>query len=516
MSAQTEVLPPRYENCERIGRGGMGDIYLAHDRQLARKVAIKVLAERFASDADVRGRFKREALTAARLSGHPHIVTIFDVGEWNDRPHIVMEYLARGSLADRNRDGRVRTSDALDWLQEAAEALDAAHVAGIVHRDVKPANLLFDGRDELNVADFGIARVLDQTTVGMTVPGTVMGTSGYLSPEQANGEQATAASDIYALGVVAFELLTGGRPFARRSSTAEAAAHLHDPVPRASDRRPELTDEVDDVFARVLAKDPAARHASAGEFVADLRAAVEAGEQVTRPVPLPARPAGGGDAPARVGAPPRRRSPLLPLVAALLLLGGGALAAVLLTRDDGNKQAVVTRTVRSIRTARVTAAGTTVVVPTTVSRTVTLPATAAPPPPPPPTPPATSTPSVPVTAPPPASPPAAGTPSVNEAIRLTDQAKAANDSGDYATGARLGRRAVQGLQGSGQIYEAYAYYNYAVSLLGTGRCADALSYFNRSEAIQGHRSEIDRGRRDARNCAGAGNGNGKLKPGGGD
>lgn len=490
----------------------MGDIYLAHDRQLHRKVAIKVLADRFASDPDVRERFKREALTAARLSGHPHIVAIFDVGEWNDRPHIVMEYLAGGTVADRLRAGAVPFGDALDWLDQAADALDEAHRAGIVHRDVKPANLLFDARDELNVADFGIARVLDQTTLGMTSPGTILGTSGYLSPEQASGEPATAASDLYSLGVVAFELLTGGRPFQRRSATAEAAAHIHEPVPLATERRPELVTEVDDVFERALAKDPERRQATAGELVADLRAAVEAGEQQTRAIRLAAPPP---QATASSAPSPRGRGGwLLPALVGLLLLGGGAGAAALLKGGGDKKQAVVTKTVRSVRTRRVTAQGTTITQPTTVSRTITAPASSPAPPPPPVTPSAPTTGTTTTTTPP---PPTGSTPSANEAIRLTDQAKNANNAGDYTTGLSLGRRAVQGLQGSGALYEAYADYNYAVSLFHTGQCAQAVTYLNSSEQIQGRRPEIDRDRKLAQKCAGGKGGRkgqGKLKPAG--
>jgi eukaryotic-like serine/threonine-protein kinase len=497
MSVVSDVLPPRYENCERIGRGGMGDIYLAHDRQLGRKVAIKVLADRFKGDGDVRQRFTREALMAARLSGHPHIVTIFDVGEWNDRPHIVMEYLSGGNLAERNRAGRTRLEHALDWLEDAADALDAAHAAEVVHRDVKPANLLFDGRDELHVADFGIARALDQTTVGMTMPGTVMGTAGYLSPEQANGERATVASDIYSVGVVAFELLTGSRPFERRSATAEAAAHIHEPVPRATDRRPELPDQVDDVFARVLAKDPGERHATASEFVADLQAAVDAGDQATRALPLSAVAASTPEPPR--ARPPARRPWLMPALLALLLLGGGGLAAYLLTRDDGKRAA--THKVSVVRTSTRTLPGTTATVQITTVRTVTA---ASPPPPPPPPPSTAVTVTPPAVTPPPPVPASGSKPSISEAIALTDQTKAANDAGDYATGLKLGRQAVRGLQGSGQLYEAYAYYNYGVSLLGTGSCAQAVTYFNRSEAIQGYRKEIARERKKAQKCASSG------------
>jgi len=248
-----KALPNRYADPRAIGRGGMGQIYLAEDRELGRKVAIKVLDDRFAGNEQLRERFKREALAAARLSGHPHVVTIFDVGESQGRPFIVMEYLPGGTLGDRTRQGPVEPGEALSWLGQIAEALDAAHELGVVHRDVKPPNLLFDARGELVVADFGIARVADDTLTGMTATGTVLGTAGYLAPEQALGQPATPASDRYALGVIGYELLTGGRPFERQSETAEAAAHIHEPVPPASERHTGLPRAVDGVFDRALA-----------------------------------------------------------------------------------------------------------------------------------------------------------------------------------------------------------------------------------------------------------------------
>ena len=268
-------LPSRYAGARLIGRGGMGDIYLAEDTVLGRQVAVKVLDDRFAKDPDVTKRFTREALAAAKLSGHHNIVMIFDVDECDGRPMIVMEYLSGGTVAERAREGPVDREEALGWLEQTAAALDDAHQAGIVHRDVKPANLLLDERNVVHVGDFGIARVVDESTVGLTVAGTVLGTAGYLSPEQARGEPATHASDIYGLGVVAYELLTGGRPFEGGSSTEEAAAHIHQPVPPASERGVGLPRSVDRVFERALAKEGAHRYRSARELVEDLRASLE-------------------------------------------------------------------------------------------------------------------------------------------------------------------------------------------------------------------------------------------------
>ena len=175
MNVEIDVLPERYRGPRRIGRGGMGDIYRATDEMLGRAVAIKVLAERYAGDESVRERFTREALAAARLSGRPNIVTIFDVGEGDGQPFIVMEYLGGGSLDDRLREGPVSPGQAVAWLRQAANALDAAHAEGVVHRDVKPGNLLLDRDATLHVADFGIASAAGMDS--MTKTGTVIGTS---------------------------------------------------------------------------------------------------------------------------------------------------------------------------------------------------------------------------------------------------------------------------------------------------------------------------------------------------
>jgi tetratricopeptide (TPR) repeat protein len=435
------LLPPRYRDPERIGHGGMGEILRAEDEELGRTVAIKLLAAHYAQDESIRSRFKREALAAARLSGEPSIITIFDVGEWEERPFIVMEYLDGGSLEDRLRDeGPPSTGQALAWLEQAAEALDSAHRAGVVHRDVKPGNLLLGRDGAVRVADFGIA-----STAGMeslTLTGTVLGTSGYLSPEQALGERSTPASDRYSLAVVAFELLTGKRPYESDNPTTEAAAHVHAEIPSVS-ASSGLPAELDPVFERALAKEPSQRFASAADFVAALREALSAAAGSTRLL----APAGA----------PRRAFPVVPLVAALLgaaALAGLGVAAILARDDENTTPSVVTRTLPG----------------TTVQQTVT---TAPEPPPAPP-------------------PPAA------DGVALTDEATRLLRERDYAGAERVARQAVAALAGSGELYEAYAEYDLGAALAGLGRCDEALEHLDRSEQLQGERKEIDRARKRCR------------------
>jgi eukaryotic-like serine/threonine-protein kinase len=483
MTDENGILPPRYNNPRRIGHGGMGDIYLARDSLLDREVAIKVLAERQAQDDSTRERFTREALAAARLSSEPGTVTIFDVGEWNGRPFIVMEYLGGGSLESRLGGDRPPVGRALTWLEQAARALDAAHAQGVVHRDVKPGNLLLDDAGEVHVADFGIASATGMDS--LTVAGTILGTAGYLSPEQATGERATAASDRYALGVVAFELLTGRRPHERESPTAEAAAHANDPIPSVREYAPDLPwAELDAVFRRALAKNPAARYGSCLELVNDLRAALARGETRTQ-VLAPAPPAQATAATARAGpvAPPPDRPSRGPSARALALVGlliaalagGAALAAALADGDgeQGSRQSVSVRTI--------TREGTTVRESVTVTAT-TAPATTAT------TAPTTTTTTADTTE----------TPSVDEAKALNDQAFGLMNEGRYEEALPLAQQALAGLEGSGEIEEAYANYNVGRSLIELGKCDEGLPYIDRSEQLQGHRSEFDQARAKCR------------------
>lgn len=271
-------LPERYEPLRRIARGGMASVWCVHDRKLDRPVAIKLLADPYAHDELAGRRFTREARAAARLSGHPNVVTIFDVGRTppsdespRGRPFIVMEHLPGGTLADALRTGELDRPMIIKWLREAAAALDYAHLRGVIHRDVKPSNLLLDLERVLHVADFGIAQLGTEDTLSST--GEVIGTAAYLAPERARGMPATESSDRYALAVVAFELLVGERPFPATHFAAQARQHLEAPPPPASRRNSALPDAIDPVLARGMAKRQDERFASATELVDEIERA---------------------------------------------------------------------------------------------------------------------------------------------------------------------------------------------------------------------------------------------------
>src|SRR4051812_32188793 len=270
---QRVSLPPRYRVLRHIADGGMASVWAAEDELLGRLVAVKVLARAYDADERARRRFLREARAAAKLGDSRHVVTVYDIGEHDDRAFMVMEHFAGGTVADRLRDRRVPPRPlALRWLRETAIALDCAHGHDVVHRDVKPGNLLLDQNGRLAVGDFGIATVASEASVTQT--GQVLGTAAYISPEQARGLAATAASDRYALAVVAFELLTGARPFDVDHPAAQARAHVHDDVPAASEVAPGLPRAVDAVLRAGMAKDPAERPASAEALVDELEDAL--------------------------------------------------------------------------------------------------------------------------------------------------------------------------------------------------------------------------------------------------
>ena len=468
MAATTLALPPRYRGAELLASGGMADVYMATDDLLDRRVAIKILGERFSDDPEIRARFTREARIAARLSNEPNVVTIFDVAEVGGRAAIVMEYVSGGTVADRMRRERIAPATALVWLGQAARALDAAHAAGVVHRDVKPANLMVSAEGAIQVTDFGIARIAGDAS--LTSVGTVLGTSGYMSPEQAVGGRATAASDRYALAVVAFELLAGRRPYTAETFAQEAAAHATAPIPAATSFDPSLPGGIDHVLVRGLAKDPDARYRSCAELVSALRTAFSEGAGTTmrsaQPVPPVAAmapvvppPSGPGAAPARTHGGHRR----VPLVAAALALLAllGLLVAVVAARGGGE-----------------TAAGTTVIRTATVQgrtqvRTVTVQSPAA-------------TQATGASATPSATPPA------GDGAALNDQGFRLLQAGNAAGALPLLEQAVSDLQGSGSLAEAYASYNLALARFATGSCDGVKNLLDRSQQVQGKRPEIDR------------------------
>ena len=417
----------------------MGDIYLATDETLGREVVVKVLAERYAADEAITARFKREGLAAARLSAESGAVTIFDVGAWQGRPFIVMEHLGGGSLDDLlRREGAQPPGRTLAWLEQAAATLDSAHRHGVVHRDVKPANLLLDTRGDLHVADFGIASAAGLDS--MTATGTILGTAGYLSPEQAQGERAGPASDLYALAVVAYELLSGHRPFESESPTAEAVAHVNASVPSIADGRDDLPPALDGVFRRALAKDPAARYGSAAEFVSALRDALGG------PSETPVTPQGA-----------QRRRFLLP---AALLVGAAAVGAAI---------AAIVTAGGAPGTRTVAGSGQT----TTVRQTVTQKAK-------PPPPPAVSA----------------------NGHTLNDRGYGLMRQGAYSSALPLFQQAVQRLRGTGpgDPYEAYANYNLGYTLYHLGRCSEAVTYLRRAEQLEPDRKEPAQIRKRAERC----------------
>lgn len=469
MTAPRPRLPRRYAKPELIAHGGMGDVYRATDETLGRTVAIKVLAERYAADDAFHARFMREARTAASLSGEPHVISIHDVGENREGlPFIVMEYAPDGTVADRLRNGAVPPDQALQWLEQAADALDRAHARGIVHRDVKPANLLLAGDGGLRVSDFGIARAAGSDT--LTGAGTVLGSSGYMAPEQARGEESTPATDRYALACVAFELLTGERPFARDSPAAEAAAHATETPPSVTWLDPALPPGLDQVFARGLAKTPDLRPESAHELVSELRRVLE------EPVTMVAAPPDAATPPvAQYAAPPRRG--LVVLAVGGLLAAGAVVGWALGGMGDGSQLASK--------------------LPATITSTVTVETSTTAPPPPPPS---------------PATPP----PSGESGSELNDQGFRLLQKGDARRALPLLESAVAKLEGTSSRTEAYASFNLAWARLSLGRCEGVLDLLNRSEAVQGYRVEIARMRRDAeRRCdADHGDGDGDGDEGG--
>jgi eukaryotic-like serine/threonine-protein kinase len=265
-----EVIAERYELEELVGTGGMSTVYRARDQLLERYVALKVLHPHYADDEEYVERFRREARSVAQLS-HPHIVTVIDRGEDDGQQYIVFEYVDGENLKELiERTGPLPTRRAVEFGLEIADALAFAHENGLIHRDVKPQNVLITPDGNAKVTDFGIARSLE-VEHGMTQTGTVLGTSNYLSPEQASGKPTTPSTDVYSLGVVVYELLTGEVPFPGENFVAIAMKHINDLPPDLLEQRPDVPLRLAAAVDRAMEKDPERRFGTMDEFASELR-----------------------------------------------------------------------------------------------------------------------------------------------------------------------------------------------------------------------------------------------------
>jgi eukaryotic-like serine/threonine-protein kinase len=333
------LISERFRLEEKIGAGGMSTVYRAFDPTLERWVAIKLMHRDISTDPDQLERFRREARAVARLN-HPHIVTVIDAGEDEGAPYIVFEYVQGETLKDRIRTvGRLAVPEAVAYAIEIGRALSCAHAHRLVHRDVKPQNVLIDPDGRAKVTDFGIARSMEAQ--GLTATGRVLGTTDYVSPEQALGHQVTAQSDIYSLGVVLYEMLTGETPFSADTQVAVAMKHVRDPLPDVQRRRPEVSAALAAVVERSTAKETRNRYRSVDEMVHDLEEvlaieAARAGETSGEATAvLQALPEDTGEyAPARLRRP--RRALLLSALAIGLIAGGIAYLATRTEKGPGS------------------------------------------------------------------------------------------------------------------------------------------------------------------------------------
>ncbi|HEX2183249.1 MAG TPA: Stk1 family PASTA domain-containing Ser/Thr kinase [Rubrobacteraceae bacterium] len=331
------LIDERYELRDLVGSGGMAHVYLAHDAVLDRDVALKVLKARYGENAELVERFRREARSAASLS-HPHIVPVFDWGETGDGTYyIAMEYLPGGTLKDRIKaEGTLSPRTVVEVALQIAEALEAAHNRGVIHRDIKPRNILITDSGHVKVADFGIARAAEATTVSDL--GDILGSVKYMSPEQAAGERVGAASDLYSLGVVLYEMLTGTVPYAVETPWEVPVEHARGLPRRPREVDPEVPEIVDALVMRLLATDPEDRYGSATRLAAELgrvrdglSPAVPAGDEATGATAPPA------PAPVSTAGRTRRRRFLILAALALFALFGavGGAAGWNLLRDSG-------------------------------------------------------------------------------------------------------------------------------------------------------------------------------------
>jgi serine/threonine-protein kinase len=359
---QGQLVAGRYRVLRKLGAGGMADVYLAEDATLGRRVAVKVLLGRYAGDAQFVERFRREAQAAARIN-HPNIVNIYDWGPVDGTYYIVMEYVEGETLKDHiRREGRYSPGEAVRIALELLGAVQVAHAAHIVHRDIKSQNILIDPSGAVKVTDFGIAKADDSQ---MTEAGSILGTAQYLAPEQAKGEPVDERSDLYSVGVVFYEMLTGALPFRGDSAVTVALKHVSEQPPEPAELVPGLPYSLNQIVLKALAKSPDQRYRTAAEFSADLVAARSGGpllaaaydpslertavqppdaaaEGTTRVLPRAASGAAAGATGVTAVSPgrPRKRSPW-PWIALVAFLVIAAIAGVLVWHSFFHSAAVV-------------------------------------------------------------------------------------------------------------------------------------------------------------------------------
>ena len=336
---EPRVLGERYELGEGIGVGGMAEVFRGRDIRLGRDVAVKVLRADLAREPAFQGRFRREAQAAAGLND-PCIVSVFDTGETDGVPYIVMEYVEGRTLRDiLQSEGRLLPQRALEVVADVCTALDVAHAAGIVHRDIKPGNVMLTPRGEVKVMDFGIARAIADTSSTMTQTAAVMGTAAYLSPEQARGENVDLRSDIYSTGCMLYELVTGTPPFTGDSPVAVAYQHVREEPTPPSAYDDTLPSSVDAVVLKAMAKRPDQRYQSADEMREDLLRAAAGQPVLAVPVVAEPEPDLMPTTVTTLRAPERRRGRPLLVVFGLLLIavviGVALLVKNLLGNDAG-------------------------------------------------------------------------------------------------------------------------------------------------------------------------------------
>jgi tRNA A-37 threonylcarbamoyl transferase component Bud32 len=343
------ILAGRYRLDAQVGSGGMSTVYRAFDIVLERTVAIKSMLRTYANDSDQLERFRREARAVAQLN-HPHIVQVIDVGEHQQSPFIVFEYVAGETLKQRiRRLGRLPVTEALAYAIEIARALQAAHDKGIVHRDVKPQNVLIDEEGRAKVTDFGIARTLEED--GLTADGRVLGTTDYVSPEQALGKRVGPRSDLYSLGIVLYEMLIGDVPFKGDNQVAVAMKHVREELPDVQLLRPGISVGLAQLLDRLTAKEPEGRPADAAAAIADLedvmavegaRSGVAPGEATEVLRTLPAKTRNRVPIRSRFGRPSAGLIALLLLVGVIAVIAAAILLQQNVEKGTGGERGVAT------------------------------------------------------------------------------------------------------------------------------------------------------------------------------